>query len=346
MRVAVDAMGGDFAPGEIVRGTLLAARDLGAEFVLVGNEQAIRAELPGGKLPEGVTLHNASEQVAMGEKATRALRKQDSSLVVGARLLKERAVDAFFTAGNTGAAVAVALTVVGKLPGIDRAYIAVLMPTTEGAVVLMDGGATVDCKPRHFVEMALMGSVYAKARLKVDSPRIAILNVGEEDAKGSKVVKEAHKLIRQTDLNFLGNTEGDRLFAGECEVILCDGFVGNVALKVAESSVKFAFKLLARELRARPLDRLAGLIIKRSAMKRLARDLDYSAHGGALLLGINGTYVIGHGKSSDTAVHQALRITVDSIRFGVVDFIRESVPREVAGLDKDLMQEDEAPTQG
>lgn len=307
-------MGGDHAPGVVVDGAVLAAREFPIEVVLVGDEAQLTAELARhAHVPPTLTLRHASEAIGMDEPPAISVRKKrDSSINVMVELAKSGAVDAIVSAGNTGAMVCASTLGLRLLEGIERPGIAIVLPTLTGNTLLIDVGATIDPKPEHLVQFAVMGSVYARAVLGKPSPRVGLLNVGEEESKGTEFVKEAFRLLEQTPLNFIGNAEGRDIYTGKCDVIVCDGFVGNITLKVTESMAKVIAQILKRELRRNPLTQM-GAFLSLSAFKALRKKMDYAEYGGAPLLGVDGTCIICHGASSARAIRNAIRVAASSV---------------------------------
>ncbi|MDR5689917.1 MAG: phosphate acyltransferase PlsX, partial [Armatimonadota bacterium] len=251
MRVAVDAMGGDHAPAEVVAGALAAAERLGIDVLLVGPDEVVREQLKRHRPPASrVRVVHASQQVGMDESPTTALRrKPDNSITKGLELVRSGQADAFFSAGNTGAVMAASLLTLGRVEGVDRPAIAAVLPTLRGRLVALDVGANVDCRPRHLLQFALMGSVYAERVLGIPSPRVGLLSNGEEAGKGNELVVRTAELLRATDLNFVGNVEGRQVFFGACDVLVCDGFVGNVVLKLGEGMAQGLFQIIREEVR-------------------------------------------------------------------------------------------------
>lgn len=332
MRIAVDAMGGDHAPAAVVEGAALSVAALTStskaprtELCLVGDPAAIEAELGQHCVAEGaIAVQPASEVVGMHEAPTRALRqKPDSSMAVALDLVAQGQADAVVSAGNTGAFMALAATKLKMLPGIERAAIAVVLPSLDGRTVLLDAGASVDCKPRMLAQFALMGSTYAQRVLGVDAPRVGLLNVGEEAGKGSETVKAAYELLQGGDINFVGNVEGDGIFSGDVDVAVCDGFVGNVALKAAEGICGLVVAVLQRQLEGSLRTRLAAAL-GRPALNQLRKIADYAEYGGALLLGVDGICIIGHGRSAPKAIMNAIGLARRSVAGEVLAYIRRS----------------------
>lgn len=320
MKIAVDAMGGDYAPLEVVRGAVAAARTDGAEVILVGDPTEIdRVGREAGLPCPGVEVVPASQKVEMGEHPAAALRqKKDSSLAVAAHLVREGRAGALVSAGNTGAAMAFSLFTWGRLAGIERPAIAAPFPTVEGFAVLIDAGANAEVKPRYLLQFAQMGSVYAESVYGRVRPRVGLLNVGTEKEKGTPALQEAYKLLAESDLNFVGNVEGRDVPLGIADVIVCDGFTGNILLKFAEGLAGGLMHLLKKELLGSPRTKL-GAYLARPAFTALRRRMDYTEYGGAPLLGLKGLTIISHGSSNAAAIRNAIRVA------------RESLERDVCG---------------
>ena len=316
MKIALDAMGGDAAPETTVAGAVRAAREFAAEIVLVGQRDAIEQALASyPKRPQNLSIDHAPEVVGMEESAAASIRKKrDSSIAIGVGLLKEKQVDAFVSAGNTGAVVSASTLFVGLLPGIERPGIAILLPGIKGGdTLLIDVGANIDPKPLHLVQYALMGEAYMRCVIGRSRPTVGLLNVGEEETKGTDFIKETYGMLEASGLNFVGNVEGRDIFSGEFDVIVCDGFAGNVALKTAESLAHAINVLLKRSLSMSPITRL-GAWLARDAFLELRKEVDYAEHGGAPLLGVNGVTIIAHGASSGKAIKNAIRVAYESVR--------------------------------
>lgn len=308
-------MGGDHAPGVVVDGAVLAARELPVEVVVVGDAGRLQAELSRHHaVPSTLTVHHASEAIAMDESPAISVRKKrDSSLNVMVELAKAGAVDAIVSAGNTGAMVCASTLGLRLLEGIERPGIAIVLPNLTGNSLLIDVGATIDPKPEHLLQFAVMGAVYSRAVLGKPRPSVGLLNVGEEASKGTDFIKEAFRLLdQQRTVHFLGNVEGRDIYTGACDVIVCDGFVGNITLKVSESMAKVIAQLLKRELRRNPLTQM-GAFLSLSAFKTLRRKMDYAEYGGAPLLGVDGTAIICHGASSARAIKNGIRVAASSV---------------------------------
>jgi glycerol-3-phosphate acyltransferase PlsX len=312
--IALDAMGSDKAPRPEVDGALQAARQYGVRVLLVGRETPIRAELARhtgiSDLP--VEVVHASEVIGMGDKAAQAVRsKRDSSIRVGLRLVREGRASGFVTAGNTGAAMATAKMVLGALPGVDRPSLAAVFPTALGtAAILLDVGANVDCKPDNLAQFAVMGEIYCRQMLGIRRPRVGLLSIGEEENKGNELTREAFQLLKLLPLNFIGNVEGRDLYNGKVDVIVADGFVGNVALKTSEGVATLVRYVLKESLRA-TITRQVGYLLSRSAFADFKKRFDYSEYGGAPLLGVKGACIITHGSSNANAIKNAIRVTAE-----------------------------------
>lgn len=331
MRIAVDAMGGDHAPHAPVLGAVEAVKKYGLEIYLVGPQRIIKKELskwyskPRSKkkaIPS-IKIIDAPEVVEMTDPASIALRiKRKSSIRIAADLVRNGDAVAVVSAGHTGAVMATTKVVFGTLKGITRPALAMVMPSAKRPVILIDVGANIDCKPRHLVDFAIMGNCYAKEIFKYDNPRIGLLSNGEEETKGNDLVHAAYKLLKNIPLNFVGNIDGKDIYSGDYDVIVMDGFVGNVALKVSESTAEHMAKFLKQELRSTPLTRI-GAALSLKAFKRLKMRIDYANYGGAYLLGANGICVVGHGKSSPKAITNAIRIAAEISENKVNERIKE-----------------------
>jgi glycerol-3-phosphate acyltransferase PlsX len=324
--IALDAVGSDKAPEPEIRGAILACRALPVRVHLVGPEAELRDQLDehleNEDLP--ISIHNASERIGMDEKAAHAVRtKKDSSMRVGLKLVREGKAAGFVTAGNTGAAMATAKMVLGALPGVDRPALATPMPTSKGnPCVLLDVGANVDCKAYNLEQFAVMGEMYARSILKIRQPRVGLLSIGEEETKGNELTHEAFPLLKALPINFIGNVEGRDIFNGNVDVIVCDGFVGNVALKTSEGIGRFVRDVL-RESLTRTVTAQVGALLSRKAFNEFRRRLDYTEYGGAPLLGVRGVCIIGHGSSNDNAIYNGIRVAYEFARAGTVAKIEQ-----------------------
>jgi glycerol-3-phosphate acyltransferase PlsX len=331
MKIAVDAMGGDNAPHAIVAGAVQAAKEYGVGIILVGIEQSIRTELRKHPLAETLPLEirNATEVVDMLDSPSTVFRrKKDSSIRVANELVKSGEAVAVISAGHTGAAMATSLFVLGKLEGVERPAIAQPMPTSTGTCIVLDVGANVDCKPNHLLQFAIMGEVYAKYLLKNPNPRVGLLSIGEEETKGNELTKEAFKLLTETSLNFIGNVEGRDVMSGKADVIVCDGFIGNVVLKTAESVAEAVGRMIRENIGNSPLRKL-GYLLMRPVFTALKRRVDYAEYGGAPLIGINGISIISHGRSSDRAVKNAIRVAAELAKSEVNRHIHEDIEKNM-----------------
>lgn len=308
MKIAIDGIGGDRAPRVIVDGVVMAAREFDYELVLVGDKTILRRELSRYRgYPDNIYIEHASEVIAMDEPpAVSVRRKRNSSIAVGIDLMKRGEVDAFISAGNTGAVVCSATLGLGLLPGIERPGISIVFPTFKGVSMMIDVGANIDPRPIHLLHYGIMADAYCKYILNKPRPNIGLLSIGEEASKGTDFVKETHKLLEESKLNFIGNIEGQDVFTGRCDVILCDGFVGNVVLKVVEGIGVAITKLIKSRIKNRPLAKL-GAILSKPVFMKLWKDLDYSEYGGAPLLGVDGRVIISHGSSTAKAIKNAIK---------------------------------------
>jgi phosphate acyltransferase len=326
MRVALDAMGGDDAPKSIVEGAVLAANEYGTRIVLVGDQNLLQSELERHKhVPNTISVHHAGSFVRMDESAASSIRKKkDASVSICAELMRDGVVDAMVTAGHTGAAV-VACTLKNRLlEGIERPGIGILFPTLGTPTLLLDVGANIETKPSHLFQYALMGDVYFRYILRKSRPSIGILNIGEEESKGTEYIKEAHQLLTKSRLHFIGNVEGRDIFNGRVDIVVCDGFVGNVVLKVSESIADVIGKLLKQKLKENPVTMLGALIAK-PAFDALKKEIDYAEQGGAPLLGINGTCIISHGSSNGRAIKNAVRVATEFVKYEINQHILEAL---------------------
>ncbi len=318
MRIVLDGMGTDGAPGIEVAGAIAALKELrdDLEIVLIGNQDVLSAELDrSGDFPrDRLHVEHAPDRVPPGGAPSSVLRRYpDSSIVRGLRLHKEGQADAFVSAGSTGAVMAASLFILRSLEGVDRPAIGTLLPTAVEPLLMLDAGANVDCKPHHLVQFAHLGNIYAQDLMGRERPRIALLNIGEEPGKGDELAVETHqRLARETGLRFVGNMEGHEIIRGGCDVLVCDGFCGNVLLKFYESVAQFIVGLLRRQL---------GGLTDKPELEEAFRVLDYSEYGGAPLLGVNGVSIICHGGSTPKAIRNAIRVAAQSVRSSMVEHI-------------------------
>src|SRR5262245_57979453 len=332
MRIAIDAMGGDVGPSVTVDGALVAARHLQIALLLVGDAAAIEAELARhpvaslfGRLD--VQIVDAPERIEMSESAAQALRRKPrASIRVAAEAVRDGRADALFSAGHTGASVMAAHAAFGLLPGVDRPALATIIPTRRTPAVLLDAGATVGCRASHLVQFAVMGSAYARVALGLDAPRVGLLSIGEEETKGTDLTREAHRLLKDAPINFIGNIEGRHVYAGGADVIVCDGFTGNVTLKLSEGLVETVESLLHDELAATFGGRV-GYVLSRQAFRRFRRRVDYSEYGGAPLVGVNGLCIVGHGRSSSKAVANAVTMAARAVHENLLGRLSHDLSR-------------------
>ena len=328
LKIAVDAMGGDFAPTEAVKGALIVARERpDLEIVLVGSEAVVSKTLTElGDVPPSVTVRPAEQAIEMGEHPVQATRrKRESSLVVSGLMVKSGEADATFSAGSTGAAMAIATLDIGRIPGIERPALATGIPTVQGRALLLDAGASVDCSVRNLRQFALLGAIYAERVTGVLNPKVGLLNIGSEEGKGNELAKEAFHLLKSTSLHFVGNVEGKDVFEHAVDVVVCDGFWGNVLVKSGEGMAEMIFDLLHRMTEAEP-ELAASQDAFSLIFKRLAQRIHYSEFGGATLLGVNGVSVIGHGRSDAKAIAGGIRAAADAAAGGYVQAIRDALP--------------------
>ena len=326
MKIVVDAMGGDHAPKIVVDGSLVAVKEYDVEIILVGDEPQIQALLKKAKYTgDRISVKHATETIEMCEPAANSVRrKRNSSIVMGLNMVKEGQADAFFSAGNTGAVVCAATLELRLLPGIERAGIGIVTPTLKGNSLIIDVGANIDSKPSQLLQYGIMADAYCKNILNKTNPSVGLLNIGEEEKKGTGFVQEAYGLLEKSKLNFIGNVEGKDLFSGKCDIIVCDGFVGNVALKVAESAAEAMQKFLKRHLLSNIWGKI-GLVFMMPSLKRFKKEIDYAEYGGALLLGVNGVVIIGHGRSNLRAIKNAIRVAKEEVERQVNTKILEAI---------------------
>lgn len=329
MKVIVDAMGGDNAPGAIVEGCVLALKEIPSLLLtFTGREDVIIAELAKHQFDSGrINIVNATEVIDMAEPPVEAIRhKRDSSLVKGLRLLGDGEGDVFITAGSTGATIAGATLIVKRLPGVKRPALAPLLPTRTGRAMLIDAGANAECRPSYLAQFALMGSIYMRNVIGIESPRVGLINNGAEAEKGNELTKAAYKLIEQMPVLFAGNAEGRDLVSGDFDVLVCDGFTGNVVLKFMEGLAGVLLGMLKKELTSSFRTKL-GAALSMPAFKNLKKSMDYTEYGGALLLGVNGGVVKAHGSSNAKAILSTLRQAAGFIQGEVVEVIKQEISK-------------------
>lgn len=330
MIIALDAMGGDRAPGEPVRGALLAQRELGLQVALVGSPELVREELARhGPVPSGIEVVAANEAIAMAEPPVQAVRqKKDASINVAMGLVKRGVASAVVSAGNTGAVMASALLNLGRVPGIERPALGTMAPYNQTGILVLDVGANADCKPSYLVQFAQMGSVYMERVLGVRQPRVGLLNIGEEETKGNELAQEVLAVLRDLPtINFIGNIEPDRIHLGLADVVVTDGFTGNVAVKTAEGVAEFVLGQLRTLILSKLQYRLAALVL-RPALLSMRRRMDYGEYGGAPLLGVNGVVIVTHGRADATAIKNTLRNAREVAGSGMLDALRSAFSRE------------------
>ena len=325
--IAVDAMGGDHAPRPEVEGSVLAAQEYGVRVMLVGQPDVIRAELARHSRPSvAIDIVPATEVITMEDHPAQAFRrKKDSSVHVGQRLVKNDQADAFVSAGNTGAVMTAAKFILGTLPSVDRAALAAPVPNAKGGVsVMLDVGANVDSKPEHLLQFAVMGEIYYRATFGSRKPRVGLLSIGEEEIKGNELTRAVYERLKHLPVHFVGNVEGSDLFSGKVDVLVCDGFVGNIALKICEGLAMEIIKFLRKTYKT-SLASQVGYLLSKGAFKGIKRTMDYSEYGGAPLLGVRGVCVISHGKSNANAMKNAIRVAAGLARARVNEKIEQEL---------------------
>ncbi len=332
MKVAVDAMGGDFGPSVTVAGAVSASREFELEVLLVGVESMISMEFE--RLDHSraeVSIVNATENIGMGEGILSFRRKKRSSILIGTQLVRDHQADAFVSAGNTAAVVYLSQKVLGALEGVDRPALSLLVPSLTGLTLLTDVGANVNCTAQHLEQFAHMGRIFMQSVLGIVEPRIALMSIGEERTKGNDLTREVHERLSASRLNFIGNIEGRDIYSGKADVIVSDGFTGNVALKTSEGLIDTLEKMAKTEI-MRNIFAKVGYLMLRRHLKKIYRRVDYSEYGGAHLLGINGVCIIGHGRSNPVAIKNAIRLARDY----VVGKVQEKIQSEMAGFQQAL----------
>ncbi len=327
MKIALDAMGGDFGPKVTVEGALRAADDFDVDILLVGIEPLIKKECDRLAAKTGrVTIIDAPEAIGMGEGLHTFRKKKASSIRVGAQLVKDGQAEAFVSMGNTGAVVYISRDVLGALPGVDRPALALLVPGVAGPTLLIDVGANANCRPTNLVQFAIMGKIFMEAIMRLPSPRVGLMSIGEEKSKGNDLVREAFERLQVAPLNFIGNVEGKDLFSGAADVVVSDGFTGNVALKVSEGVVESVISMARHEITKNIFAKIGYAMLKRH-LKKIYKKVDYSEYGGAQLLGVDGVCVIGHGRSNPTAVRNGIRRAQESVANKVQELIQAEIIR-------------------
>ena len=331
IKIAVDGFGGDFAPEQIVAGCLLAASEDQIPIILTGDQQDLAPMIAGKPGSNLIEIIHAPDRIGMEEAPIDAVRtKKDSSLNAAARLVKEGKALGMVSAGNTGACMASALFTIGRIKGIERPAITTLMPTVKGVCLMVDVGANVDCRPSQLAQFAHMGSIYAERVLGRPDPRVGLLNIGEEPSKGNDAAQKAYQLLSNAKINFIGNVEGRDISGGTVDVVVCDGFVGNIVLKFGEGLGTGLFTMLKQELTASWPRKLAALAL-RPGFDKIKKKMDYAEYGGAPLLGVKGTVIIAHGSSNAKAIHNAIRVAREAAASQVVESIAELIAGEISG---------------
>lgn len=329
MKIAVDVMGTDYGPAEIIKGVLQAVDEYGCDVVLVGDQEVICQELAREHQENNprVTIHHASQVIEMKDHPGISVKKKrDASIVVATHLLHEKECDALVSSGSTGAAVASALFGLGRIRGIERPAIATVIPNVKGATVLVDSGAKVDAKPEQLVQNAIMGSIYAELQLGIPQPRVGLLNIGEEETKGNEQCLATYPLLKQdSHIHFIGNVEGRDINKGTVDVVVCDGFVGNVVLKTMEGLASAVMEILKKTLMESGIFAKLGALLMKPALLRMKKQMDASEYGGALLMGVRAPFIICHGSSKAKAIKNAVRVAIELTQKDVVGRIRQEI---------------------
>jgi glycerol-3-phosphate acyltransferase PlsX len=330
MRVAVDAMGGDFGPKVVVEGAVRASREHEIEILLVGVEKIIKREFERVSPSQAkITIVNAYESIGMGEGILSFRRKKRSSILVGTQLVKDGDADAFVSTGNTAAVVYISRKILGALRGVEKPALALLVPTLKGMTLLIDVGANVSCRAHHLEQFAIMGRIFMDNILGIKNPRIGLMSIGEEETKGNVLTRQAFEKLQASPLNFIGNIEGKDIYSGKADIIVSDGFTGNVALKVSEGVIETFFNMARHEIMKNFFSKIGFFLMKRN-IKRIYKRVDYSEYGGAHLLGLKGVCIIGHGRSNSNAVKNAVKLAKDF----VVNRVQEKIQNEIVGFYK------------
>lgn len=326
LKIALDAMGGDYAPGEVLKGAFLAVEEFSVDIILVGPQEQLLAALSASEFKSHwphprLSIHHAPEVVGMGESPAVSFRKKkESSIQVGLRLVKEGGADAFVSAGNTGAVMMASTFILGRIANVERPAIASVLPTKTTPFILLDIGSSVDCKPEHLAQFATMGNCFSKIMLGVEKPRVALLNIGEEVEKGNQQTQAAFELLQQLPLHFVGNIESKYILSGNVDVVVCDGFVGNTLLKFGEGVTSLFMNFFKTEAKRSVLSML-GLLLLKSSLKRFIKRYDHEQYGGAPLLGVDGVSIIAHGSSSAVSMKNAIGTAMRSVEGQIVQQI-------------------------
>lgn len=330
MKIVVDAMGGDNAPGVVVDGVIEAAKNHKEEILLVGNEPSINYELKKHKNTDNLPIKiiHCEDVITMADEPVNAFRKKpNSSIAKGIKLVAEGFADGFFSAGNSGAINATALITLKRIEGVSRPAIATVFPTLTKPCVIVDVGANVDSKPKNLLQFAVMGAVYSKNLLEIENPKIGLLSIGEEPSKGNELILTTYKLLEKTKLNFIGNIEGKDINKGNVDVIVCDGFIGNIVLKFGEGVSEFLVQLIKDEMKKNPVRIMTAALILRSVFKHIKKKIDYDEYGGAPLLGVNGVCIIGHGSSNAKAIKNGIRVCIESVKNNIIENIKSEIAK-------------------
>ncbi|OQA92703.1 MAG: Phosphate acyltransferase [Elusimicrobia bacterium ADurb.Bin231] len=329
MKIVVDAMGGDYAPAVVAAGAVDAAKEYGHEILLIGDKKLVSAELNkynSAGLP--ISIIHASEVVEMSDSAAGSLRsKPNSSIAQGIKLLAEKKADGFFSAGHSGAVGASALITLKRIKGVSRPAIATVFPTLNAPCVLVDAGVNVDSKPKNLFQFAVMGSLYSKYIFGIKNPAVGLLSIGKEETKGNELTLETYKLLKNSDLNFVGNIEGGDIVRGEINVVVCDGFTGNIVLKLGEGVAQLLISLIKNEMKKNPIKVMAAYLLLRGVFKNIKKKIDYDEYGGAPLLGVNGVCFIGHGSSNAKAIKNGIRVTANAVKNNINGHIEEELKK-------------------
>ena len=331
IKIAIDAMGGDYAPAAVVNGAVLAVRELGIPLILVGNQDLIAKELNGLTYdPNLITVRHCTQVAGMGESPIDVIRrKKDASIRVALELVKNGEADGVVSAGNSGATMALGVVVLGKLPGVERPALGAILPSHSSSTLVIDVGANVDCTASQLVQFAIMAEPLARYIMKRPNPRVGVMSIGEEESKGNDLVRQTAEILKKTPLNFIGNVEGGDIFSGKVDVIVCDGFVGNVCLKLSESLAE-TVKVMLKEEISSSLGSKIGFLFMKSAFKRFSKRVDYAEYGGVPLLGVNGVVVVGHGASNPKAVMSAIRVAIQAVENRMIEHVLEGLKNNEA----------------
>jgi len=323
-KIAIDVMGSDRGPSTVIEGAVQASKEFDIPLILVGKRDIIEKELSKHGRFQKVEIVNAPEHISMRDGVLKILKRTGTSIRKAIELVKEGVAGGVVSAGNTAAVTALSKTILCPIEGIDRPALAVIIPTQQGSTLLLDVGANANCKPINLLQFAIMGSIFMKKLVGIENPRVALMSIGEEEEKGNELIKDSIPLLKNSNLNFIGNVEGKDLYKGLADVIVCDGFTGNVALKVSEGTAEILLSLLKREIGKNIWAKIGYLFMKR-ALKKFRKNVDYSSYGGALLLGVKGIAVVGHGRSDANAIKNAIKVARDFIRNKIPEKIRTEI---------------------